>query len=462
MADMPDDRAAATTSPVATRVAELMPQLEEDLARLVAIPSVSASGYAEPRQPLLDAYEFVVGLLRDAGVEKIEPLELPDTAPVIMGEIPAPEGAPTVLLYGHYDVVPVGDESKWESPPFEATERDGAIYGRGAADSKSNILAHVGALRVYEGQPPVGIKVVIEGMEEVGSAFGTFPPTRPELFAADAMVIADMGSLRPGVPTLTIALRGMALVTVEARTLAGPKHSGQFGGAAPDALLALLRGLAALHDDEGNVIVPGLRREEWTGASYSEEEFRELAEVAPDAPLIGTGGLGERVWSGPAITVTGIDVLPVDKAVNAVVPYARAKLNLRIHPEQDPAEAQAALISYLEGLRPFGVALDARPAETGMGFAARTSGPAYDAARAALATAWGGETVTVATGGSIPLVNALQEAAPGAEILLLGTTDGFANIHAPNERVLLDEFEKAVVAEAEFFREYAERMAGRA
>jgi cysteinylglycine-S-conjugate dipeptidase len=379
---------------------------------------------------------------------------------VITGEIPAPDGAPTVLLYGHYDVVPVGDESKWESPPFEATERDGAIYGRGAADSKSNVLVHVGALRAFGGKPPVGVKIVIEGQEEVGSAFSTFPPTQPGLFAADAMVIADMGSLRPGVPTLTVALRGTASVYVEVRTLAGPKHSGQFGGAAPDALLALLRALASLHDDEDNAAVPGLRREEWAGATYSEEEFRELAEVAPDAPLIGTGGLGERVWSGPAVTVTGIDVLPVDKAVNAVVPYARAKLNLRIHPEQDPIEAQAALVGYLEALRPFGIALDVTAAETGTGFAARTSGPAYEAARAALATAWGAESVTVATGGSIPLVNALQEAAPDAEILLLGTTDGFANIHAPNERVLLDEFEKAVVAEAEFFREYAARVAG--
>jgi acetylornithine deacetylase/succinyl-diaminopimelate desuccinylase-like protein len=458
---MPDKGATAATSSLIERVAALMPQLEEDLARLVAIPSISASGFAEPRQPLLDAYEFVVGLLRDAGVEKLEALELPDTAPAIMGEIPGPAGAPTVLLYGHYDVVPVGDESKWKSPPFEATERDGAIYGRGAADSKSNILAHVGALRAYDGKPPVGIKIVIEGMEEVGSAFGTFPPTRPELFAADAMVIADMGSVRPGVPTLTVALRGMAVVFVEARTLAGPKHSGQFGGAAPDALLALLRALAALHDEEGNVAVPGLRREEWTGASYSEEEFRELAEVVPGVPLVGTGGLGERVWSGPAVTVTGIDVLPVDKAVNAVVPYARAKLNVRVHPEQDPIEAQAAVINYLEELRPFGIELEVEAGETGTGFAARTSGPAYDAARAALATAWGSDTVTVATGGSIPLVNALQEAAPEAEILLLGTTDGFANIHAPNERVLLDEFEKAVVAEAEFFREYAARVASR-
>ena len=439
-------------------VSNLMPQLEADLARLVAIPSISAPNYPEEtRPPLLEAYGEVVKLLRDAGVQKLGSLELPDTAPVVTGEIPAPDGAPTVLLYSHYDVVPIGDESKWESPPFEATERDGAIYGRGTADTKSNILMHVGALRAWEGKPPVGIKVVIEGMEEVGSAFSTFPPSRPDLFAADAMVIGDMGSVRPGVPTLTTALRGMAMVTVEVRTLAGPKHSGQFGGAAPDALLTLLHALTSMHDDKGDVAVEGLRREEWKGASYTDEEFRDLAEIEPGLPFLGTGGIGERIWSGPAITVTGIDVLPVDKAVNAVVPYARAKISLRVHPEQDPGEAQAALVRHLEGLRPFGIELTVHVAETGKGFAAKTSGPAYEAARAALASAWGRETVEIATGGSIPLVSALQEAAPDAEMLLLGTTDGFANIHAPNERVIVDEFEKAVLAEADFFGRYASR-----
>jgi acetylornithine deacetylase/succinyl-diaminopimelate desuccinylase-like protein len=443
----------------ADAVESLMPQLKADLARLVAIPSISAPNYPEETHAQLhEAYEVTAQLFHDAGVTILDPLLLPETAPVLMGEIAAPDGAPTVLLYSHYDVVPVGDETKWESPPFEATERDGAIYGRGAADTKSNILMHVGALRAWDGQPPVGVKVVIEGMEEVGSAFSTFPPSRPELFASDAMVIGDMGSFRPGVPTLTVALRGVATVTVEARTLAGPKHSGQFGGAAPDALLSLVRAISALYDEHGNVAVPGLRREEWTGASYSDDEFRELAEVEPDVPFIGSGSLGERIWTGPALTVTGIDALPVDKAVNAVVPYARAKLSLRVHPEQDPAEAQGALIRHLEGMHPFGVQLTVRAEETGKGYAAATSGPAYEAARAALAAAWGSEAVSFASGGSIPLVNALQEAVPEAEMLLIGTTDGFANIHAPNERVLLDEFEKAVRAESQFFGEFASRF----
>jgi acetylornithine deacetylase/succinyl-diaminopimelate desuccinylase-like protein len=458
MAERTQDHGFRTGS-IASTVSALMPQLKSDLARLVAIPSISAANYPEETHaPLLEAYDAVVELFSAAGVRMLEPLQLPDTAPVVMGEITPPPGAPTVLLYSHYDVVPIGDESKWESPPFAATEREGAIYGRGTADTKSNILMHVGALRAWDGRPPVGIKVVIEGMEEVGSAFSSFPPSRPELFEAHAMVIGDMGSFRPGVPTLTVALRGMAMLTVEARTLAGPKHSGQFGGAAPDALLALLHALASMHDEHGDVTVPGLRREEWGGASYSDDEFRELAEIEPGVPFFGTGGLGERIWTGPAITVTGIDVLPVDKAVNAVVPYARAKISIRMHPEQDPAEAQQAVIRHLEACRPFGVSLTAHAAEMGQGFAAATSGPAYEAARAALASAWDGETVSFASGGSIPLVSALQQAVPDAEMLLIGTTDGFANIHAPNERVLLDEFEKAVTAEADFFGRFAQSV----
>jgi acetylornithine deacetylase/succinyl-diaminopimelate desuccinylase-like protein len=443
---------------IAKVVDALMPQLTSDLKRLVRIPSISESTF--PPEPVYAAHEFVSKLLRTAGLTTISTLDLPNTYPIIVGEIAAPPGAPTVLLYGHYDVVPTGDESKWQSPPFEPTERDGALYGRGASDSKANVMVHVGALRAYNGRLPVGIKVVIEGQEEVGSALNTYPLEQPDWFQCDAMVICDMGSVRPGVPTLTVALRGMAVVNVAVRTLAGPKHSGQYGGAAPDALLTLLHALATLHDRDGNVAVPGLRREPWTGASYSDDEFRELAEVCDGVPFVGTGGLGERLWSGPAITITGLDALPVDQAVNAVVPYARARISLRVHPEQDAADGQAALIEHLKSLRPFGVALEVTPGATGNGFAAESTGPAYDAARKALSTAWGQETVTIATGGSIPLVMALHTAVPDAEILLFGATDGFSNIHAPNERVLLNEFRNAVVAEAEFFREFAARWAG--
>jgi acetylornithine deacetylase/succinyl-diaminopimelate desuccinylase-like protein len=320
---------------------------------------VSVPGRIDP--PLLDAFEMTSRLFAECGVE-VSRLDLPGTAPVVTGHIPAPPGAPSVLLYSHYDVVPAGDEADWTSPPFEPTERDGAIVARGAADTKSNVLAHVGRLRAWGGRPPVGIKLCIEGHEEIGSgALPSYPATDPERFQADALLIGDMGSLRPGVPTLTTALRGMANVALEVRTLRSGKHSGQYGGAAPDALLALLRAIASLHDEHGDVAVAGLRRTEWEGRAQPEADFRELGTVLDGMPLIGTGGLGSRVWSGPAITVIGIDAPSVEGAVNAVSPYARAVLNVRVHPEQDAVEAQEAVMEHLRAATPFGIALDVQP-----------------------------------------------------------------------------------------------------
>jgi len=446
----------------ATAVSALMPRLKEDLARLVAVPSLSEWGYPEHTRPaLLEAHQAVVELLRDAGVESFSSLELEGTAPVITGEIPAPPGAPTVLLYGHYDVVPAGDESLWTSPPFEATERDGAIYGRGAADSKSNILVHVGALRAWEGKPPVGIKLLIEGQEEVGSPLEEgYPSANPEPFRADAILVADGGSIRAGQPSLTVSLRGDARITVEVRTLASNKHSGQYGGAAPDALVVLLRALASLWDEHGDVAVEGLRREEWSGESYTDEEFRALAELEEGMPIVGTGGIGSKIWSGPGITVLGIDCPAVDGAPASVQSHARAVLNVRIHPEQPAAEAQAIVMRHLEAERPFGVPLQVTAGAIGDVYRAASSGPAWDAMIAAMSTAWGADTVEIATGGAIPLVKAMSEGVPEATMFVFGATDSFANIHGPDERLLVDEWEKAVLAETLFFQELADRMRG--
>jgi len=446
----------------ATAVSALMPRLKEDLARLVAVPSLSEWGYPEHTRPaLLEAHQAVVELLRDAGVESFSSLELEGTAPVITGEIPAPPGAPTVLLYGHYDVVPAGDETLWTSPPFEATERDGAIYGRGAADSKSNILVHVGALRAWEGKPPVGIKLLIEGQEEVGSPLEEgYPSANPEPFRADAILVADGGSIRAGQPSLTVSLRGDARITVEVRTLASNKHSGQYGGAAPDALVVLVRALASLWDEHGDVAVEGLRREEWSGESYTDEEFRALAGLEEGMPIVGTGGIGSKIWSGPGITVLGIDCPAVDGAPASVQSHARAVLNVRIHPEQPAAEAQAIVMRHLEAERPFGVPLQVTAGAIGDGYRAASSGPAWDAMIAAMSTAWGADTVEIATGGAIPLVKAMSEGVPEATMFVFGATDSFANIHGPDERLLVDEWEKAVLAETLFFQELADRMRG--
>ncbi|MEV0437335.1 M20/M25/M40 family metallo-hydrolase [Streptomyces spectabilis] len=444
-----------TPEELATTVDGLMDGLRADLVRLSSIPSIAFPGF--PGGPVEEAHDLVAALLRDAGVPTVERIDLPDTAPVVYGEIPPPDPeAPTVLLYGHYDVQPPGDEKLWRSPPFEPTPVDGGLRARGIADDKSNVIAHLGMLRAYRGRPPVGVKIVVEGQEEYGSAFDGYPPTDPGRFACDAMVIADLGNLRPGTPTLTTGLRGAAEVVVEARTLDEPRHSGEFGGAAPDALLVLLKALATLHDVHGDVAVAGLRREEWTGTSYTEEEFRDLAGVRDGVPLIGSGSLGERLWSGPAITVIGLDAPGVEHAASAVVPQARAKLNLRFHPRQDPREAQARLVEHLRSLRPFGVPLTVTPGDTGPGYEATTGGPAYRAALAALKEAWGTDASYVATGGSIPLVNGLAAAAPGAEVLLFGAQDSMCNLHAPNERVLFSELRNTVVAMGAFVRAYAD------
>jgi acetylornithine deacetylase/succinyl-diaminopimelate desuccinylase-like protein len=453
---------AADDQDLAARVGAGMPQLQEELGALVAIPGLSEWDFpGHTRAPLLETHEALIPLFRDAGVERISSLELPNTAPILTGEIPAPDGAPTVLLYGHYDVVPAGDEDLWESPPFEASERDGAIYGRGAADSKSNLLVHVGALRAWGGRPPVGVKILLEGQEEVGSALEEgYPSEHPELFAAHAILVADGGSIRAGQPSLTVSLRGDARITVEARTLASNKHSGQYGGAAPDALAALLTALASLWDGTGDVAVEGLRREEWNGESYTEEEFRALAEVEPGMPIVGTGGIGSKIWSGPGITVLGIDCPAVEGAAAAVQSHARAVLNVRVHPEQPAAEAQAAVMRHLEAASPFGVPLTVTAGATGDGFRARSSGPAWDAMVAAMSAAWDAEAVEIATGGAIPLVKAMSEGVPDAAMFVFGATDSFANIHGPNERVLIDEWQKATLAEAIFFGELARRWKG--
>jgi acetylornithine deacetylase/succinyl-diaminopimelate desuccinylase-like protein len=434
------------------KVRALLPDLTQDLISLMAVPSVSVRGYpAASRGPLIEAHDLVASLLRGAGLGT-ESIELPDTAPAVFAEITAPPGARTVLLYSHYDVVGAGDERLWATAPFEPTVTGDAVIGRGAADSKSNVIAIIGAIRAWGGRPPVGVKVVLDGMEEVGGgAFTTYPLQDPERFAADVVIVADLGNVRPGVPTLSVALRGMANLEVEVRTLASAKHSGSFGGAAPDALIALLHALATLHDANGDVAVEGLLREEWSGGGPDEAQFRELAEVAPGVPLIGTRTLGSRLWSGPAITVIGIDAPSVDHALNAVSPYARAKLNVRVHPRQDPREAQEAVVRHLRAARPFGVELTVHAQETGEGYEAELSGASYEAAEAAWAEAWERPTVTAGVGGSIPLVASLHAAAPAAEILLGGAADGYANIHGPNERVLLDELERTTLAIADLF-----------
>jgi acetylornithine deacetylase/succinyl-diaminopimelate desuccinylase-like protein len=437
------------TSDLPSRVTGLMPRLRADLERLVRLPSVAFKGY--PEEPLRQTAAAVAELLRTAGMPRVELFEVPGAPPVVCAARPASPGAPTVLLYAHYDVQPADDASVWTSPPFEPTERAGRLYGRGAADDKSGIIMHSGALQALGADCRVGVKILIEGQEETGfGSLDEFVRRRPDLVGADAIVIADSGNHGLGAPTLTTSLRGMAAVDVAVETLDGPVHSGSFGGAAPDALVALCRIIATLHDEAGNVAVKGLDRVPYDGAGYDELAYRAHAGVLPGVALIGDGSIADRLFASPSITVIGIDAPQTDGALNALVPRARARISVRLAPGQDPAQALRIVARHLRAAAPWGVRVTMTPNGTGEGFLARTDGPAYATAAGALRAAFGRDVVQFGQGGSIPLVAALKSIVPGPEIILWGAEEPLCKIHAPNESVDLGELQRMVLAEALF------------
>jgi acetylornithine deacetylase/succinyl-diaminopimelate desuccinylase-like protein len=354
-------------------------------------------------------------------------------------------------------VQPAGDESLWTSPPFDPTERDGRLYGRGAADDKSGIVMHAGALLALSADCPVGVKVLIEGSEECGGGgIEDFVRAHDELLHADVVAIADLGNFALGVPTLTTSLRGMAACDVEVEALEGAVHSGKFGGPAPDALVALSRMVATLHDEAGDVAVAGLEAMAYDGADYDDDAYRTDAGVLPGVDLIGGGSIAERLYTRPAINVIGVDAPAVDGALNALVPKVRARVSVRLAPRQDPASAQAAVRRHLEAVAPWHVRVTVTPGTVGDGFLARTDGPAYAAAEAALAAAFGAPVVHDGEGGSIPLVATFLEALPGAEMILWGPEEPRCAIHAPDESVDLGELERCVLAEALFIAALAD------
>ncbi|SCE37194.1 Acetylornithine deacetylase/Succinyl-diaminopimelate desuccinylase, partial [Streptomyces sp. SolWspMP-sol7th] len=368
--------------------------------------------------------------------------------------------APTVLLYAHYDVQPPLDEEAWRTPPFELTERDGRWYGRGAADCKGGVLMHLLALRALKanGGVPVTVKFIAEGSEEQGTGgLERYAEEHPELLRADTIVIGDSGNFRVGLPTVTTTLRGMTMVRVSVDTLAGNLHSGQFGGAAPDALAALVRVLDSLRAEDGSTAVDGLAADaEWDGLQYAEADFRADAKVLDGVDLIGSGTVSDRIWARPAVTVLGIDCPPVSGATPSVQAAARALVSLRVAPGQDAVKATELLTAHIERHTPWGARVTVEQVGQGQPFRADTTSPAYGAMARAMAVAYPGEEMQYAgQGGSIPLCNTLAGLYPEAEILLIGLSEPEAQIHAPNESVSPRELERLAVAEAVFLTEYA-------
>ena len=457
---VPQDR-----TELGARVDALLPRALADLTEIVSIPSIADERVIDQAE-VVRAANWTRAAFRAEGI----PAELeltPDGTYAVIGHRPGPEGSPTVLLYCHYDVQPILDEDAWLSPPFALTEREGRLYGRGAADCKGNLVAHLTALRALRGDAaaadagldgdspyPVGVIIVAEGSEEQGRAsLDRYAEANPELFrAADVMLIQDAGNARVGLPTLTTSLRGAVDVTVTVSSLEASLHSGAFGGAAPDALAALVHMLATLRDEHGNTTVPGIdATQTWSGLPYDEDAFRADAGMLPGTEILGSGSVAEQVWARPVITILGIDAPPVVGAVAAIQPRAAAKLNLRVPPGADAAALRDALIAHLHAVAPWGVTVEAEASELGHPFSADTSGPAFRALSQALTDAYGGvETVTSGQGGSIPLTTTLAGINPEAEIVLLGVLEPECRMHSTNESLHPEELRHIALGEALF------------
>ncbi|WP_267243365.1 dipeptidase [Streptomyces sp. PR69] len=449
-----------TAHPIAETVVSLMPRAKAELTELVAFQSV-ADPAQFPKSECEAAAAWVAGALRSEGFTDVAVLDTPDGTQSVYGFLPGPADAPTVLLYAHYDVQPPLDESAWTTPPFELTERaDGRWYGRGAADCKGGFIMHLLALRALKanGGVPVNVKVIVEGSEEQGTGgLERYAEAHPELLTADAIVIGDCGNFRTGLPTVTATLRGMTLMRVRTDTLEGNLHSGQFGGAAPDALAALIRVLDSLRAEDGSTTVDGLDAHmEWEGLQYPEEDFRKDAKVLDGVELIGSGTVADRVWARPAVTVLGIDCPPVVGATPSVQASARALVSLRVPPGQDVTAAAELLAAHLEAHTPWGAKVSVEQVGQGHPFQADVTSPAYTSMAEAMRVAYPDQEMqTAGMGGSIPLCNTLAALYPQAEILLIGLSDPAAQIHAVNESVSPDELKRLSVAEALFLLNYA-------
>ncbi|MCV7198632.1 dipeptidase [Mycobacterium angelicum] len=428
------------------RVREVLPSVRQDLENLVRIESV----WADPgrHDEVHRSAQAVADLLSQAGFGDVR-IVSEGGAPAVIGHHPAPPGAPTVLLYAHHDVQPEGDRSQWASPPFEPTERGGRLYGRGTADDKAGIATHLAAFRAHGGRPPVGVTVFVEGEEESGSpTLGRFLAAHRDALAADVIVIADSDNWSTDVPALTVSLRGLADCEVEVATLDHGLHSGLWGGVVPDALAVLVRLLASLHDDDGNVAVAGLHYGNAADVDYPRERVRADSGLLEGVSEIGSGSVPQRLWAEPAITVIGIDTTSIAAASNTLMPRARAKVSMRVAPGGDAVAHLDALEAHLKRNAPWGAQVTVTRGEIAQPFDIDASGPVYDAARAAFRQAWGVDAIDMGMGGSIPFIAEFAAAFPQAQILVTGVEDPNTQAHSVNESLHLGVLERAATAEA--------------
>lgn len=428
----------------------------EDLKALVRIPSVSWDAYDPAR--VRESAEAVAALAEGTGVFErvsIERAPIGDSdelgQPAVLATRAARSGKPSILLYAHHDVQPWGDEALWRTPPFEPTELDGRLYGRGASDDKAGVITHIAAVRALAEvlDPEVGLALFIEGEEEHGSrSFKRFLELHADALRADVIVVADSDNWSTETPSLTVALRGNVALNVRITTLGHASHSGMYGGAVPDAMLAFAKLAATIWDDEGSVAIEGLTEADLDVPEQSEQHLRDEAAVLDGVELIGTGPLLRRLWAKPAATITGVDAPSVPDASNTILPTMRFRLSTRIAPGQSAADAFAAIERHLRAHVPFGAHLEITDVDLGDPFLVDATGWGAAEAKRAMADAWGAEPVEAGIGGSIPFIADLVAQFPGAQILVTGVEDPGTMAHSPNESQHLGVLKRAIGAEA--------------
>jgi acetylornithine deacetylase/succinyl-diaminopimelate desuccinylase-like protein len=443
-------------------------QYVESLKRLVRIPSVSASDF--PPEEVARSAEAVAQEMRHAGLENVRVIPPPKGHAYVYGDwLHAEPGAPTVLLYAHHDVQPPGRPEVWETPPFEPTVRkDGRLYGRGAADDKAGammIIASIDAILSSGERPQVNVKVLIEGEEEIGSEnLEPFLRANKEMLACDILTLADTGNLEEGIPSLTFQLRGLITVDVEVAGLTGRIHSGD-AGPIPDPVMALSRILSRLVDENGDPCATGLRdgvreispalRDRIRKLPFDEKDFREKAGVLPEVKISGDPAYSvyEKQWTRPTLTILAMEASPMKGASNQIIESARARVSMRLVPDQNPEKIQKALIRELHRDPPWGMRVTTQPMVTGMWWSENPTGPAYEAAIRALRAGYDREPALIGCGGSIPFVKTFQEIFGGAPALLLGVEDPLCKAHGENESVSLAGWKQAIRATIHLYSE---------
>jgi acetylornithine deacetylase/succinyl-diaminopimelate desuccinylase-like protein len=447
-----------TVSELAEAVHAGLPATIADLGALVRIPSVSWDAFdPEHVRRSADAVAALVegtGLFDQVSVSRA-PIGESGTLgqPAVLARRPARDGKPTILLYAHHDVQPQGDDADWDTPPFEPTVKGDRLYGRGASDDKAGVMTHVAALRavheVLGDDLGVGVSLFIEGEEEFGSrSFADFLVQHEDELRADVIVVADSDNWSTTVPAITVGLRGNVTFRLTVRTLAHASHSGMLGGAVPDAMLAMVKLLATLHDDDGSVAVAGLTSREAEHPEQSEQQLRDESGLLEGVSPIGRGPLLSRVWSQPSITVTGIDAPSVANASNTLSPEVSVRISARIAPGQTAADAYAALEAHLREHAPFGAHVQIDDVDRGDPFLVDTTGTAIADATVAMTEGWGETPVQTGIGGSIPFIADLVRTFPEAQILVTGVEDPDTRAHSPNESQHLGVLHRAILSEA--------------